>query len=243
MSRAKESGNSPAARVARVDWTRVDAELDDLGWSRLGTLLSAKECAALSGAYETDDFYRSTVDMERHRFGRGQYRYFRYPLPPVVAELRTALYARLAGVANQWMRRMNRRIAYPAALDDYLAACHRGGQKRPTPLVLRYGPGDYNCLHQDLYGPLAFPLQVVIALSDRGADYDGGEVIFVEQRPRSQSRASAVVPARGEAIAFTNRERPAQGKRGDYRVQMRHGASVVTRGRRVMLGIIFHDAA
>jgi uncharacterized protein len=243
MKRPAGRKASIRSRVGSVDWGRVAGELDEQGWSRLGRLLTDGECRALVRDYAADDAFRSTVDMARHQFGRGQYRYFGYPLPRVVGELRAALYDRLVGVANQWTMRMRGIAPYPPTLRDYLEVCHGAGQKRPTPLVLRYGAGDYNCLHQDLYGPLAFPLQVVIALCEAGRDYDGGEVIFVEQRPRAQSRASAVVPRRGEAVVFTNRERPARGSRGDYRVQMRHGASVVTRGSRFMLGVIFHDAA
>ncbi len=180
--------------------------------------------------------------MAHHRFGRGEYRYFAHPLPAVVAKLRTALYGRLAPIANRWMAALGRAYEYPATLAEYLAQCHDAGQTRPTPLLLRYRAGDYNCMHQDLYGELAFPLQVVIALSTPVRDYEGGELIFTEQRPRSQSRATAVVAQTGEGIAFTNRERPVRGTRGVYRVQMRHGVSTVTRGERFALGLIFHDA-
>jgi len=231
-----------AARLARVDWERVTRDLDADGWSRLGGLLSGAECRGLVALYAADRRFRSTVDMTRHRFGRGEYRYFAAPLPPLVAALRRALYARLAPVANRWLAALRRPADYPPALATYLARCRAAGQTRPTPLLLHYRAGDYNCLHQDLYGALAFPLQVVVPLSVPGRDHDGGELIFAEQRPRSQSRATAVVAAAGEGIAFTNRERPVAGSRGCFRVQMRHGVSTVTRGERFALGIIFHDA-
>jgi len=230
-----------ATRVARFDWARIAREVDAEGWSRLGALLSPAECRSLVLAYDEARF-RSTVDMAQHRFGRGQYRYFATPLPPLVAALRRAAYAQLAPIANRWMEALGGN-AYPPTLAAYLARCHAAGQERPTPLLLRYRAGDYNCLHQDLYGEHAFPLQVVIPLSEPGRDHEGGELIFTEQRPRSQSRATAVAPAAGEAVVFTNRERPVHGTRGIYRVQMRHGLSTVTRGERYALGLIFHDAA
>jgi hypothetical protein len=230
------------ARMAQLDWARVTSELDDNGWSRLGRLLTGAERRALSRLYGDAARFRSTVDMGRHRFGRGEYRYFAHPLPPLVAALRTAAYAHLAPVANRWAAALGGTAEYPPTLAAYLARCHAAGQRRPTPLLLHYRAGDYNCLHQDLYGDLAFPLQVVVPLSAPGRDYDGGELIFAEQRPRSQSRATAVVAAGGEGIAFTNCERPARGARGFFRVQMRHGLSTVTRGERFALGLIFHDA-
>src|SRR6185369_623371 len=186
-----------ATRVARFDWARIAREVDAEGWSRLGALLSAAECHSLVQAYDEARF-RSTVDMAQHRFGRGQYRYFATPLPPLVAALRRAAYAQLAPIANRWMEALGGN-AYPPTLAAYLARCHAAGQERPTPLLLRYRAGDYNCLHQDLYGEHAFPLQVVIPLSEPGRDHEGGELIFTEQRPRSQSRATAVAPAAGEA--------------------------------------------
>jgi hypothetical protein len=237
-----ERASSVAARLERIDWGRVTEALDEQGWSHLPGLLSAGECRALVRCYADDAVFRSTVDMERYRFGRGQYRYFAYPLPPVVERLRHLSYARLAGVANRWIERLASPIAYPPVLSDYLRTCHAAGQKRPTPLLLRYGPGDYNCLHQDLYGPLAFPLQIAVALTAQGRDYEGGEMIFYEQRPRAQSRATAVVPAAGGGVVFANSEWPVRGARGFHRVRMRHGASVVRAGSRFVLGIIFHDA-
>lgn len=230
-------------RLRRIDWARVGAELDAEGWSRLGPLLGAGECRALIRGFARDGDFRATVDMERHGFGRGTYRYFAAPLPPLVAALRAALYARLLPTARRWGAALGEPAeAFPDALAGYLAACHAAGQRRPTPLLLRYRAGDYNCLHQDLYGALAFPLQVVIPLSRPGADYDGGELLFLEQRPRRQSRATAVAPAAGEGVAFANRMRPCAGRRGVYRVQLRHGLSTVRRGERLALGLIFHDA-
>jgi hypothetical protein len=240
---ARESAAAAiAARTARVDWRAVEAALDADGWARLPRLLGAAECRAIRGGYADDARFRSTVDMARHRFGRGQYRYFADPQPPMVAALRAELYRRLAPIANRWAAALGRRADFPATLPEYRARCRAAGQTRPTPLVLRYGPGDYNCLHQDLYGELAFPLQVVIPLSAAGRDYAGGELVLVEQRPRSQSRATAVVAAAGEGIVFVNRERPARGARGVYRVRMRHGMSTLLSGERYALGIIFHDA-
>jgi len=231
-----------AARLARVDWERVARQLGDDGWSRLGALLNAAECRAVTGLYADAARFRSTVDMARHGFGRGEYRYFAHPLPPLVAALRGALYAYLAPIARQWAAALGSAAEYPPTLAAYLERCRAAGQTRPTPLLLHYRAGDYNCLHQDLYGELAFPLQVVIPLSQPGRDHAGGELIFSEQRPRRQSRATAVVAAAGTAIVFANRKRPVRGTRGAYRVQMRHGLSTVTRGERFALGIIFHDA-
>lgn len=208
----------------------------------MGTVLTRAECRALVAQYRADKCFRSTVDMARHRFGRGEYRYFAHPLPPLVAALRRGLYVPLAAVARRWAAALGGAADYPPKLGGYLERCHAAGQTRPTPLLLHYRAGDYNCLHQDLYGALAFPLQVVVPLTDPGRDHDGGELIFSEQRPRQQTRATAVVAPAGEGIVFTNRERPVQGTRGIYRVQMRHGLSTVTRGERFALGIIFHDA-
>lgn len=234
--------SSLAARLARVDWPAVARQLDADGWARLGPLLTAADCAALRRDFDRDRLFRSTVDMERHHFGRGVYRYFAAPLPPRIDALRAALYERLAPLANAWAAALGA-PAYPLTLRAFLARCRAAGQTRPTPLLLRYRPGDYNCLHQDRYGAVAFPLQVVIPLSAPGDDYSGGELLFVEQRPRSQSRGSAVLPAAGEGVVFANAARPVRGARGVYRTQLRHGVSVLTDGERVALGIIFHDAA
>jgi hypothetical protein len=227
----------------RRDWRSVAATLDESGWARLPHLLSARQCAGLRTLYARDRLFRSTVDMRRHGYGSGRYRYFAAPLPALVERLRTRLYVPLAAVARAWAERLGGDPAdYPPTLAGFKARCHAAGQRRPTPLLLRYGRGDWNALHQDRYGAVAFPLQVLIVLSERGRDYEGGEVVLVEQRPRAQSRATAITVDAGEGIVFTNRERPVRGARGDHRVAMRHGVSVLTRGERYTLGIIFHDA-
>lgn len=231
------------ARVGRYDWQRLAADLDGYGNAVLEGLLSAEECRAIAALYDEEAHFRSHVHMARHGFGRGEYRYFRYPLPDLVASLRTALYPRLASVANDWNERMGEETRYPAEHADYLAFCHAAGQVRPTPLLLRYGPGDFNCLHQDLYGDLAFPLQVAILLSEPGADFSGGEFVLTEQRPRMQSRAEVVPLRQGDAVAFAVHNRPVRGTKGSYRVNLRHGVSRVRSGRRHTLGIIFHDAS
>ncbi len=237
------AARSLAARVRRYDWPTITASLNADGWARLPGLLSARECAATRALYPRAELFRSTIDMARHGFGRGEYRYFAAPLPPLVTALRGALYEPLAVTAREWAERLGRnRDQFPRTLRGFLARCHEAGQRRPTPLLLRYVAGDWNALHQDLYGAIAFPLQVLVVLSERDVDYAGGEVILTEQRPRAQSRATAFSLARGEGLIFTNRERPARGARGDYRVAMRHGVSVLTRGDRMTLGIIFHDA-
>lgn len=227
----------------RRDWAAVAAALDAQGWVRLPHLLTARQCARVRATFERDRLFRSTIDMQRRRYGSGRYRYFAYPLPPLVERLRTTLYPPLAAVARAWAARLcDDPDAFPPTLAGFLRRCHAAGQRRPTPLVLRYGPGDWNALHQDRYGAVAFPLQVLIVLSERSRDYEGGEVVLVEQRPRAQSRATVLTVDAGEGIVFTNRERPVRGTRGDHRVTMRHGVSTVTRGERLTLGIIFHDA-
>ena len=227
---------------ARHDWTEIEATLDREGWAVLPGLLSPQSCAELAAAYDAPPAFRSTVTMARHGFGRGEYRYFAYPLPPLVSALRTALYPHLAGIANRWHARMGLERRFPDAHAEFLAQCHAGGQARPTPLLLRYGPGDYNCLHQDLYGEHVFPLQVAVLLSAPGNDFDGGELVLTEQRPRMQSRAAVVPLTQGDAVVFAVNQRPVRGSRGDYRVTMRHGVSTIRRGQRHTLGIIFHDA-
>ena len=234
-------GPGIAARIAAIDWPAVQASLDAEGWAVVPGLLDDGECAALAARYDAPDGFRSHVHMARHGFGRGEYRYFAYPLPPPVAELRAALYARLAGPANRWHERMGMGVRFPARHAEFLARCHAAGQARPTPLLLSYGPGDYNCLHQDLYGQHVFPLQVAVLLSP-GTDFSGGEFILTEQRPRMQSRAAVVPLAKGDAVIFAVNTRPVKGSRGDYRVAMRHGVSAVRSGRRRVLGVIFHDA-
>jgi hypothetical protein len=234
---------SPAARVASIDWTGVAADLDAHGCATLERLVTPDECAALAMLYPIDERFRSRVVMARHGFGRGEYKYFGYPLPDLVAALRAALYPRLVPTANRWNEALRIDVRYPADHAEYLRRCHEAGQDRPTPLLLKYGTGDYNCLHQDLYGKHVFPLQVTILLSHPGRDFDGGEFVLTEQRPRMQSRPE-VVPLRcGDAAVFAVHHRPVQGTRGVYRVNLRHGVSRVRSGHRYTAGIIFHDAA
>ncbi|BBB09623.1 2OG-Fe(II) oxygenase [Sphingopyxis sp. EG6] len=232
-----------APRIAVLDWPAIAASLDRQGWAVLPGLLTANECDNTAALYGEEALFRSHVQMARHGFGRGEYRYFAYPLPPLVAGLRGALYARLAPVANRWHERMGRDERFPADHSDYLAQCHAAGQGRPTPLLLQYGPGDYNCLHRDLYGAEVFPVQVALLLSAPGEDFTGGEFVLTEQRPRMQSRAAVVPLGKGDAVIFAVNERPVAGSRGDYRVAMRHGVSAIRSGRRHTLGVIFHDAA
>jgi hypothetical protein len=209
----------------------------------LERVLSPKECRALASLYEREDLFRSRIVMARHGFGRGEYQYFRYPLPDPVGGLRTAFYARLAPIANRWNGALRVEERYPAEHAEFLARCHQAGQRRPTPLLLRYQEGDYNCLHQDLYGEHVFPLQVAVLLSEPGTDFTGGEFVMTEQRPRMQSRAEVVLLRQGDAVVFTVRDRPIQGTRGIYRVNLRHGVSRIRSGLRHTVGIIFHDAA
>ena len=226
-----------------IDWISAAEALDTNGWAVLPGLLDSAACEQVAALYDAPEHFRSHVIMARHGFGRGEYRYFAYPLPDPVQALRTRLYPPLAEIANRWHTRMGLERRFPAAHADYLAECHTAGQTRPTPLLLRYGPGDYNCLHQDLYGAHVFPLQVAVLLSAPGRDFAGGEFILTEQRPRMQSRAAVVPLAQGDAVVFAVNQRPVRGYRGDYRVTMRHGVSAVHIGRRHTLGIIFHDAA
>ena len=229
-------------RLRVYDWDAVAEDLDVRGYAMLEALLSPQECTALASQYEDDGRFRSRVVMGRHGFGRGEYRYFSYPLPELVAELRTAVYPRLAPIANRWSASMGMAVRYPATHADFIARCHAAGQQRPTPLLLQYGADDYNCLHQDLYGEHVFPLQMAILLSEPGRDFDGGEFVLTEQRPRMQSRAEVVPLRQGDAVVFAVHQRPVQGTRGSYRVNLRHGVSRVRGGHRHTLGIIFHDA-
>jgi hypothetical protein len=232
-----------AARLERFDWSALDAELDAEGCAVLPGLLRRDECEALRSLYDEDARFRSRVIMARHGYGRGEYRYFAYPLPALVAAWRGALYPRLAPVANRWNEAMGSAVRYPAAHADFLARCHAAGQARPTPLLLRYGAGDYNCLHQDLYGEHVFPLQVIVLLAASGREFEGGELVLTEQRPRMQSRPLVLPMAQGDAAVISVERRPVVGTRGTYRVAMRHGVSKVRSGARHTLGIIFHDAA
>jgi hypothetical protein len=231
-----------AARLQLYEGTAIADELDAHGCAMLETLLSPQECAALAGLYSDDERFRSRVVMSRHGFGRGEYRYFDYPLPRQVAELRGALYPRLVPIANRWNASMGLAVRYPATHAEFIERCHAAGQRRPTPLLLQYGAGDYNCLHQDLYGEHVFPLQVAILLSEPGLDFSGGEFVLTEQRPRMQSRAEVVPLRQGDAVVFAVHQRPVQGTRGCYRVNLRHGVSRLRSGHRHTLGIIFHDA-
>jgi hypothetical protein len=241
--RASAAASTLAARIAALDWTQIAQALDAHGCATTGALLTSGECNQLAASYASDEPFRSRVVMSRHGFGRGEYKYFAYPLPELVAVLRSGLYPPLAEIANRWNESMNVAVPYPSDHAGYLARCHRAGQNRPTPLLLQYGPGDYNCLHQDLYGDLVFPLQVTLLLSRPGEDFTGGEFVLTEQRPRMQSRAEVVPLVQGEAVIFPVHHRPVRGTRGTYRVNMRHGVSRLRSGHRHTLGIIFHDAA
>ncbi|MDR3468769.1 MAG: 2OG-Fe(II) oxygenase [Xanthobacteraceae bacterium] len=234
--------SSAEARVAGYPWQDLAAEIDARGCAVLERLLTPEECRKLAGLYPDESHFRSHIHMARHGFGKGEYRYFRYPLPDLIADLRTALYPRLAAVANDWNGRMGIDRRYRATHAAFLEQCHDGGQTRPTPLLLQYVSGDFNCLHQDLYGDLAFPLQVAILLSAPGTDFTGGEFVLTEQRPRMQSRVEVVPLRQGDAVAFAVHHRPVQGSRGSYRVNLRHGVSRVRSGLRHTVGIIFHDA-
>ena len=229
-------------RIAALDWSAIASEAGERGCATTGTLLTARECTELAQCYDNDARFRSRVVMSRHGFGRGEYKYFSYPLPAIVAALREALYPPLAGIANRWNAAMKVAVRYPGDHPAYLARCHQAGQTKPTPLLLRYSVDDYNCLHQDLYGEHVFPLQVAFLLSQPGADFTGGEFVLVEQRPRMQSRAEVVPLSRGEGVIFPVHHRPVEGTRGTYRVTMRHGVSRLRSGARFTLGCIFHDA-
>jgi uncharacterized protein len=226
-----------------IDWTRIGAELDARGAAVLPRLVAEESCATLASLYDDDARFRSRVVMARYGFGCGEYKYFADPLPPLIAQLRSRLYPPLARIANRWAQALGSEVAYPPAHREFLRRCHDSGQTRPTPLLLRYGPGDYNCLHQDLYGEHVFPLQVVILLSQPGRDFEGGEFVMTEQRPRMQSRPMVLPLRQGDAAVIAVSHRPVQGTRGTYRVNLRHGASEVRAGQRHTAGIIFHDAA
>ena len=231
------------ARVTAFAATRVAADLDAQGWATVEGLLQRRECEALAGLYDSPIHFRSRVSMARHGFGKGEYQYFAYPLPGLIGELRAAIYPHVVPIANRWNDAMHVDVRYPEIHDAFLERCHGGGQTLPTPLLLRYGKGDFNCLHQDLYGAHVFPLQVTILLSEPGEDFSGGEFVLSEQRPRMQSRASVVPLRRGDAVIFAVNRRPVRGARGNYRVALRHGVSTVRSGHRYTAGLIFHDAA
>jgi hypothetical protein len=242
-ARKQEAANHISDRIASLDWTNVATQLDAFGCATTGPLLTPDECASISSRYHEDGIYRSRVIMGRHGFGRGEYKYFAYPLPSTIAALRESLYPALADVANRWNEQLGIDQRFPADHAAWLKRCHAGGQVKPTPLLLQYGAGDYNCLHQDVYGDLVFPLQVAFLLSRSAEDFTGGEFVLTEQRPRMQSRAEVVPLGKGDAVVFAVNTRPVQGSRGSYRVALRHGVSRLRRGRRHTLGIIFHDAA
>lgn len=236
------SYESAHARVAAYDWTALEAELDGFGCAVMPGLLARAECAALASLYPDETLFRSHIVMARYGFGKGEYRYFKYPLPDPIQGLRSALYPRLAGIANAWNARMGLDERFPPEHENFLARCHAAGQTRPTPLVLKYGPGDFNCLHQDLYGDIWFPIQVAILLSEPSTDFTGGEFVLTEQRPRMQSRVEVVPLRQGDAVAFAVNNRPVRGTKGVYRVKLRHGVSRLRTGLRYTAGIIFHDA-
>jgi hypothetical protein len=248
MMHARRASTTPpvsgplATRVKALDWATISAELGAHGCATIGPVLTAEECAGLAQCYAADKLFRSRVVMARHGFGCGEYKYFAYPLPNSIAALRQMLYPPLAEIANRWNEAIGVAVRYPADHAAFLRRCHKAGQTKPTPLLLQYGAGDYNCLHQDLYGEHVFPLQVAFLLSQPGVDFAGGEFVLTEQRPRMQSRAEVVPLEQGEGVIFPVHHRPVQGTRGTYRVNMRHGVSRLRSGRRHTLGIIFHDA-
>ena len=231
-----------AQRLRELQWERLAADLDGSGAATIEGLLDASECGELAALYDEESHFRTRVIMSRHGFGRGEYQYFRYPLPPILDELRTRLYPHLAPVANRWHQQLGIAARYPPTLERFLARCHAAGQSRPTPLLLRYGPGDYNCLHQDLYGEHSFPLQLTVLLCEPGRDFTGAEFVMTEQRPRMQSRVEVIPLRQGDAVIFAVNERPAHGVRGVYRVRHRHGVSRLRSGQRYAAGLIFHDA-
>ena len=230
-------------RIAAIDWPKAEVDLDATGFAHLPGLLSGDEARGVAALYAAEGIFRSRVAMGRHGFGRGEYQYFAYPLPELVQKLRTGFYPRLRGVANRWNEAMGLKTLFPEDYNAFTLRCHAAGQSRPTPLLLQYGEGDYNCLHQDLYGEHVFPLQVAILLSSPGRDFAGGEFVLTEQRPRMQSRVEVVPLQQGDAVAFAVHHRPVRGTRGFYRVNLRHGVSRIHAGRRHTLGVIFHDAA
>jgi hypothetical protein len=229
--------------LVNIDWERALTQLDERGFALLPGVLDEKTCEAIAAGYADDGQFHSRIDMSRYAFGRGEYKYFKYPLPAVVQQLRSSMYPHLAPLANQWLDRLGiKQPRYPETLSDFTRQCHRAGQKRPTPLMLKYGPGDFNCLHRDLYGEIFFPFQVTFFLSRPGRDYTGGEFVLAEQQPRRQSRIEVVPPNQGDAVIFAVDHRPIRGARGYYRAHLRHGVSTVRSGSRYTLGIIFHDA-
>jgi hypothetical protein len=242
VAELKQRRESTIEPVNEFDWHRIARDLDQQGNAVIEQLLSQQECRALSGLYANDDVFRSRVVMARHGFGRGEYKYFRYPLPDLLSGLRTAVYPHLVPIANRWNEAMKIDVRYPCKHADFVECCHKAGQTRPTPLLLQYETGDYNCLHQDLYGEHVFPLQLAILLSDPVSEFTGGEFVMTEQRPRMQTRPMVVPLRQGDGVVFAVHNRPVQGTRGVYRVNLRHGVSRIRSGRRYTVGVIFHDA-
>jgi len=249
MTRALHRKTEPAAnattietRMDEVDWTRVHTDLDAQGWAVVPKLLSPAEADSIAGLYRQEKGFRSHIIMARHGFGRGEYKYFSYPLPPLIEQLRSATYPRLAPIANQWHERMGKDVRFPNDHAAFLERCHQAGQTRPTPLLLEYKPDDYNCLHRDLYGEHVFPMQIAILLDQPGVDFEGGEFVMTEQRPRMQTRAMVLPLNKGDAAIFAVNSRPMKGVRGDYQVKLNHGVSKLHAGKRHTVGVIFHDA-
>jgi hypothetical protein len=234
--------NPIAARIAELDWHLLQHSLDEQGYVKLPALLNKTQCQEIIGTYEAEDLFRSTIDMARYRFGSGKYKYYDAPLPDLLQQLREGFYPRLAKTANRWLEYMGHDTLYPDSLTDFIQQCHKEDQTRSTPLILKYETGGYNCLHQDLYGKIFFPFQVVFALNQKEEDYTGGEFLLVEQRPRAQSRGHVITLEQGEGLIFPTHNRPVSGTRGYYKTTLRHGVSTITSGTRYSLGIIFHDA-
>jgi hypothetical protein len=230
-------------RIEQSDWNKISSRLSDNGYALVSNILGDIECASLAQQYDNKELYRKTINMERYRFGQGEYKYFNYPLPKIIQQVRQSVYPYLAPVANNWMKVLNIDKRFPASLDELLEQCHTHQQARPTPLILKYGKGGYNTLHQDLYGEIYFPMQLVLFLNEPGTDYQGGEFVLIEQRPRAQSKAIVLKPFKGDMLIFTTNFRPVKGSKGYYRANMKHGVSEVTSGSRHTLGIIFHDAS
>jgi hypothetical protein len=236
-------GMSEPFREHEINWERARYHLDERGFAVIPGVLTEKSCHEMAAFYADDHRFRTRIEMSRYSFGQGEYKYFDYPLPSLIRQMRSAIYPRLAPLANEWLGRLgSRNPSYPEKLSDFIEQCHRAGQKRPTPLLLKYGPGDFNCLHQDLYGEIVFPFQVTCFLSQRGKDFEGGEFVLSEQRPRKQSRVEVLSPNQGDAVIFSVHNRPVRGARGYYRANLRHGVSTIHWGDRYTLGIIFHDA-
>ncbi|MFX3634251.1 MAG: 2OG-Fe(II) oxygenase [Candidatus Pristimantibacillus sp.] len=234
--------NRLAERLSALDWSMLQRTLDEQGYASIPALLDEQQCVEVMGTYESEASFRNTIDMARYRFGVGEYKYYQAPIPDLLGQLREGLYPELASAANRWLEQLGQEAVYPAQLSEFLDYCHEKGQLRSTPLILKYEAGGYNCLHQDLYGEVFFPFQVVIALNQRGRDYTGGEFLLMEQRPRAQSRGQVITLEQGDALIFPTNNRPVAGSRGYYKTKLRHGVSTVTSGTRYSLGIIFHDA-